>query len=75
MIWSLQGPLLTGLYPYNRVQPNPKGLAVIHTNRSFEGSRMQEPKKHGAVAHASAPVMNLTKQIATVRVGVNTDQR
>ncbi|MEN6584199.1 MAG: hypothetical protein ABFD54_17275 [Armatimonadota bacterium] len=51
---------------------NSEGVAVVHTNRSFKGSKLAAPPKGGgAVAHASVPAMNLTKQVATVRVGIN----
>ncbi len=54
---------------------NREGIAVVHTNRSFKGIKFHDPGKTGNAAHASVAVMNLTRQVATVHVGVNISQR
>ena len=54
---------------------DPGGVAVVHTNRSFKGSKLGEPGETENVAHASVPVMDLSRQVATIRVGVNVGQR
>lgn len=48
---------------------NPEGIAMVHTDRSLLGKEYVEPADE-SVAHASVPAMSLTKQVATVRVGV-----
>ena len=51
---------------------NTKGVAVVHTNASLRVQPFEEPKNTRRVVNASVPVMNLTKQAATVWVGANT---
>ena len=48
---------------------NPDEVAVVHTDRSLLDKEFVEPSNE-SVARASVPVMSLTKQVATVRVGV-----
>ena len=48
---------------------NAKGVAVVHTNRSLRDQPFAEPKNTRSTVNASVPVMNLTKQAATVWVG------
>ena len=50
---------------------NAKGVAVVHTNRSLRDQPFAEPKNTRSMVNASVPVMNLTKQAATVWVGAN----
>ena len=52
-----------------------EGVAVVHTDRSFRGGKFREPEGTKNAVHASIPVMSLTRQVATVRVGVNVSQR
>jgi len=54
---------------------NREGVAVVHTDRSFRGGKFREPGKSENAVHASTPVMSLTRQAATVWVGVNVSQR
>ena len=49
-----------------------KGVAVVHTNASFHNKPFAEPKNTRGTVNASVPVMNLTRQAATVWVGANT---
>ena len=51
---------------------NTEGVAVVHTNAGFRNKPFAEPKNTRNMVNASVPVMNLTKQAATVWVGVNT---
>ena len=53
---------------------NPDGVAVVHTDRSSLGKEFVKPETP-SVADASVPVMSLTEQVATVRVGVRYRQR
>ena len=50
---------------------NAKGVAVVHTNASLRDQPFAEPKNTRRMVNASVPVMNLTKQAATVWVGAN----
>ena len=50
---------------------NTKGVAVVHTNRSLRDQSFEEPRNTRSTVNASVPVMNLTKQAATVWVGAN----
>ncbi|HET6457040.1 MAG TPA: hypothetical protein VFI02_21790 [Armatimonadota bacterium] len=50
---------------------NAKGVAVVHTNASLRDQPFAEPKNTRSMVNASVPVMNLTKQAATVWVGAN----
>jgi hypothetical protein len=54
---------------------NREGVANVHTDRSFRGGKFREPEKTDNAVHASIPVMSLTRQVATIRVGVNVGQR
>ena len=54
---------------------NREGIAIVHTNRSFRGSKLREPRETENAANASVPVMNLTRQVATIQVGVNVNRR
>lgn len=54
---------------------NREGIAVVHTNRSFKGSKFREPRETENAVNASVPVMNMTRQVATIQVGVNVGQR
>lgn len=54
---------------------NREGVAVVHTDRSFRGVQFREPGESENAVHASTPVMSLTRQAATVWVGVNVGQR
>jgi len=52
---------------------DPKGIAVVHTDRSLLGKEFVEPEDE-SLAGAEMPVMSRTKQVATVRVGVRYGQ-
>lgn len=50
------------------------GVAVVHTNRSFRDSQFSS-SAHAGLVQASAPVMRLTEQSATVHVGMVLQKR
>ena len=48
---------------------NQKGVAAVHTNRSYKGIKFAEPEDTDLSVHASVPAMNLTRQVGTISVG------
>ena len=51
---------------------NTQGIAVVHTNAGLRDKPFEAPMNSSRMVSASVPVMNLTKQAATVWIGVNT---
>ncbi len=47
-----------------------KNRARVHTNRRFIGKELPSPSETSDVIEVSVPVMDYTKQVAAVRVGV-----
>lgn len=52
-----------------------RDAAIVHTDGSFRGGMFREPRKTENAVRAQIPVTSLTRQVATIRVGVNVGQR
>lgn len=47
-----------------------RGRVVVHTNREFLGRDIEDAAEDGGLVRGSARVMDVTKQVGTVMVGV-----